>query len=190
MVSIDEERVIGIEPHPHFAQGGLHPDVPADGDTDTPAQESPSNTTPPVADSNAKRAAGFKTGRALPWFIPNSAEPGGTLLSFTGVVGARKAQPWILSVVSAVSSKLGWAAPSMLPDGHGDLNLGEEVLRIESLHRCTVLWARWKLLQNFPGIENVSIIDDRLGSKVYEDLQRYCKPVSESWLLIPNPTTL
>lgn len=201
MATIDEEMNIGAAEPTNNDQGAPAPNVTGDGAVNTfPLPGHPAGgdagitdpalplNTPTRARGEFRRGPGLNNREALGWFKPNTWKQGIEPKSFGGAARPKRAQPWLSSVLSALSSKLGWVALRYpkAPHDPKDANVGEEVLKIEFLHRYAVLWARSKLLQHSQGIANADIVDDRVGGQVSDDLRRYCKSVSGSYVTNPH----
>lgn len=198
MVTVDEEMNIGVAEPTTNDQGGPAPNVTGDravnafplprhpdsGDAGTTDQAPPQSTLY-RGRGEFRRGPGLNNREALGWFRPNTWNQGTEPETFGGAARPKQAEPWLSSVLSALSSKLGWVAPHYQKDA----NVGEEVLKIEFLHRYAVLWARSKLLQHSQGIANAEIVDDRVGGQVADDLQRYCKSVPGSLLFLNRVPT-
>lgn len=178
MATIDEEMNIGAAEPTNNDQGAPAPNVTGDGAVNTfplpghPAggdagitDPAPPLNTPTRVRGEFRRGRGLNNREALGWFKPNTWKQGIEPKSFGGAARPKRPQPWLSSVLSALSSKLGWVALRYpkAPHDPKDANLGEEVLKIEFLHRYAVLWARSKLLQHSQGIANADRVDDRVG---------------------------
>lgn len=215
MVTIDEERDIGLVDCTDFAQAPntlnvpgaetVHPvSLPAPpaphGDAETtiafnpqrqpdvraPAGTDTPNATPPTnIPQGVSGVERLVTGLNLKTTLESM--PDIIAAHFSGRAGttSKPAKPAKPAVLATMARLYGWTGLTT-PQRDGAIAFDEGLLKIEFLHRYNIFWARSRLFRHFHQPVNVDLVGDQVAGQIHKDLHEYCKSASDPRHLVPT----